>query len=241
MLDRFRWKDRILAKRLVFVPNSADQGLVGEVSVEFTWAAGLALSQIRKSIAMLHLAAKQKGIAPCLEISSKSPDELGVALSAFNLKLERSGKRPMSVECAYQGSKVFERGGPYTDLYDRPSRDAKTDDRLHNSGAIIGFRFLGEDFPALPVTAFYDWLYLSALDENRSLADGLHGYAGFTDIVFNPVKSLNCQARAAALYVAANKAGHMPNILKDRNAYLELMEGLPTTSLSTPVSSTLVL
>ena len=214
-----------MAKRPVFVPKFSDTEFVEAINVEFMWHAGMALPQVRKSIASLHAAAKQKGIAPCLEISSKSPDDLGVALSAFNLKLERPGQRPMSVECAFQGSKVFEQGGPYTDLYDRPSRDAKTDDRLHTSGAIVGFRFLGEEFPTKPVTAFYDWLYLKALDQNRALADELEKYAGFTDIVFNPVKSLNCQAHAAALYVAACRQGHMPKMLHDLQFYLERAAG----------------
>ena len=212
-----------MAKRPVFVPNSAGPGLVEEVSIEFMWHAGIAVPQVRKSIASLHAAARVQGIAPCLEISSKSPDALGVSLSAFNLKLARPGKRPMSVECAFQGSKVFEGGGPFTDLYDRPSRDAKTDDRLHNSGALVGFRFLGEEFPLVPVTAFYDWLYLSALNENPDPAEALRRYAGFTDIVFNPVKSLNCQARSAALYVAACQSGRIAKMLEDRRCYLDLV------------------
>ena len=215
-----------MAKRPVFVPNSAGPGFVEEVGIEFMWHAGLTVSQIRKSIASLHAAAKVKGIAPCLEISSKSPDALGVSLSAFNLKLARPGKRPMSVECAFQGSKVFEGGGPFTDLYDRPSRDAKTDDRLHTSGALVGFRFLGEEFPLLPVTAFYDWLYLSALNENPGPAEELRRYAGFTDIVFNPVKSLNCQARSAALYVAACKSGRLAKMLEARRCYLDAIDAI---------------
>lgn len=96
----------------------------------------------------------KKGISPILEISSKSHDSLGISLSAFNLTLEFEGNQPMSVECAYQGSKVFEKGGPYTDLYYASSREAKTDERLKNSGNIIAFSFFGQEFSSQPTTAF---------------------------------------------------------------------------------------
>ena len=67
-----------------------------------------------KSVDSLHAAAlKLPGISRVLEVSSKSREELGVALSAFNLTFTTlKHNRTFSVECAYQGSKVFERGGP---------------------------------------------------------------------------------------------------------------------------------
>jgi hypothetical protein len=212
-----------LATRPVFVPAPSKSPPVDEINVDFVWPPGLSPSQARKSIAGLHKAAEQKGIAPCLEISSKSPVELGNALSAFNLLVEAPGQPSISVECAFQGSKVFERGGPFADLYERTSREAKKDDRLHTSGRIIAFRFFGEEFPVLPATAFYDWLYLQALSQNPHLAGPLLAYAGFTDIVFNPAKSLNCQARAAALYVAARQMGAAEKLASDRDYYLEII------------------
>jgi hypothetical protein len=209
-----------VATRPVFVPAPSKSPPVNEIDVDFIWHAGLSPSQVRKSIASLHEAAERKGIAPCLEISSKSPAELGNSLSAFKLLVEAPGQPSISVECAFQGSKVFERGGPYTDLYERTSREAKTDDRLHTSGRIVAFRYFGEEFPIVPATAFYDWLYLQALSQNPHLADQLMAYAGFTDIVFNPAKSLNCQARAAALYVAARQLGVVEKMVADRDYYL---------------------
>jgi hypothetical protein len=212
-----------LATRPVFVPAPSKSPPVEAINVDFIWHAGLSPSQAHKSIAALHKAAEQKGIARCLEISSKSPAELGCALSAFNLLVEAPGQPSISVECAFQGSKVFERGGPFTDLYERTSREAKKDDRLHTSGRIIAFRFFDEQFPALPATAFYDWLYIQALSQNPHLASQLMTYGGFTDIVFNPVKSLNCQARAAALYVAARQSGVAERLVSDRDYYLDFI------------------
>jgi hypothetical protein len=54
-----------------------------------------------------------------------------------------------------------------------------------------------------PPTAFYDWLYLRALARlDAATLQQLRERDGFTDIAFNPERSLNCQARSAALYVA---------------------------------------
>jgi hypothetical protein len=116
--------------------------------VEFQWFPGMAKSQAQKSIDSLHDAAcRQLRVPKVLEISSKSRSADGVALSAFNLMI-RTVKygREFSVECAYQSSKVFEHGGPYTDLRNGTSLDAKRDPRLIESGKLTGpdghFKFL---------------------------------------------------------------------------------------------------
>lgn len=162
----------------------------------------MAKSQRQKSIRALHEAARKKlGIEKILEVSSKSDSKLGIALSAFNLGIRTaSGKVP--VECVFQGSKVFERGGPYTDMYEKVPREVKKDPRLRESGALRYFEWNGERWELEPKTAFYDWLYLMALRDNPELAERLLEYEAFTDIEFNPEKSINCQAHSAALYRA---------------------------------------
>ena len=158
-----------MAKRPIFTPNFSQFPYVDAIDIEFKWHPGFAKSQMQKSIASLHKAAeKLKKISPILEISGKSASELGVSLSAFNLSLKTLKEQTMSVECAYQGSKVFENGGPYRDLYSVSSREAKIDDRLRNSGDLIAFNFCGEDFPIEPKTAFYDWLYMTALCQQKT-------------------------------------------------------------------------
>ena len=47
---------------------------------------------------------------------------------------------------------------------------------------------------------FYSWLYFIALNQNEKLKVEILNYEAFTDIEFNPEKSLNCQAYSAALY-----------------------------------------
>ena len=189
-----------MARRPIFIPDSSSPYVV-EKNIEFQWYPGFAKSQAQKSIKSLHQATERSGISPILEISGKSAEPLGVSLSAFNLSINDR----MSVECAYQGSKVFKNGGPYTDLYSRSSREAKTDPRLRNSGELIAFKFCGEDFPIQPQTGFYNWLYIQALGQNQNLAQELENFQGFSDIAFNPKRSINCQARAAAIFVSLSR------------------------------------
>ena len=125
--------------------------------VQFKWLDGRTLEQIRTNISELHgnyLAAYPD--RKVLEISTRDADELGVKLSAFNLMI-REG---VSLESAYQGSKVFEHGGAYTDLIGKPSIYAKNDGRLKESGALIGYSFDGKDFPINPPTSFYNQFYV---------------------------------------------------------------------------------
>ena len=214
-----------MANRPIFTPDFSGFPYVETVDIEFKWYSGFAQSQMQKTIVSLHEAAEKQGIAPVLEISRKSASRLGVSLSAFILTLETPRGQKMSVECAYQGSKVFENGGPYHDLYSVSSRSAKTDERLRNSGKLIAFNFCGEDFPIEPKTAFYDWLYITALcQKKKDMMQQLESFLGFSDIVFNPNRSLNCQARAAALFVSLSKNGLIDEqIFSDKDYYFELM------------------
>lgn len=190
----------------------------------------MSVSQKQKSIAALHDAAQSKlGIGPILEVSSKSTKSLGVDLSAFNLTFRMEGReRSISVECAFQGSKVFQSGGPFTDMFDMAPRDAKRDDRLLNSGQLMGFRFKESDWGLEPQTAFYDWLYINALMRKRNppLADYLEEYSAFTDIEFNPNKSINCQAYSAALFLSLKRRGTLEHAVSSKQAFLETLAPL---------------
>ena len=183
----------------------------------------MAPSQKKKNVVALHEAAKKRGLTPLLEISSKSEREVGRKLSAFSLELD-IGDAQITIESAFQGSKVFERGGPYTDLFLASSRDAKGDSRLRESGNLIGFHYLGRDFPLSPTTAFYDWLYLNALYPHRDWLKRVQKCIGFTDIEFNPERSLNCQARSFATFVALEKRGKLDLAMKSFENFKGLLE-----------------
>jgi len=192
-----------MAKRPIFVSSDEANSLLETKEIEFKWHAGLSVSQKQKSIDSLHNAAhKELKLQNILEISSKSKLSLGTSLSAFNLKLKNKEGIEASVEVFFQGSKTFSLGGPYNDLYFKTSREAKKDPRLLESGDLIAFNYDDEDWPLMPPTVFYDWLYCSALQQNKSQAEALLQFDAFTDIEFNPVKSINCQAASAAIFIS---------------------------------------
>ncbi len=211
-----------MAKRPVFIPICRPDHLVKETEFEFKWNPGFAPVQKKKNIIALHEAARKSGVFPILEVSSKSDETIGQRLSAFSLKIETEiGK--ISIESAFQGSKVFENGGPYTDIYSKSSREAKKDSRIKSSGKLIAFNYMGDQWPLFPKTAFYDWLYLNALAPHTDYLGRLFEFKGFTDIEFNPKKSINCQARTCALLVSLLKLDSFKDALKSKEAFIDIV------------------
>jgi len=214
-----------VATRPIFSPSMSGKLLVWTHHVNFEWFPGMAKVQAQRSIASLHDHAKsQIGVEKVLEISSKSPDALGVALSAFNLMIRTPKGREYSLECAYQSAKVFEGGGPFLDLREMRSIDAKRDPRLLQHGRLTKFTIYGCDWDLQPRTAFYDWLYINALHRHPALAEQVLEYRAFSDIAFNPERSINCQAYAAALYVALHERNLVtPDVLGNKEVYLSVI------------------
>lgn len=193
-------------------------------NVEFQFFSGFSDKQQRRCIDSLHQAYLDGNRGKkVLEISSKSEEELGVALSAFHLLVQTENGKEYSVESLFQASKVFEQGGPYVDLLDVSSKAAKKDERLKNSGAVIGFRLNGEEYKTEPKTYFYDWLYINVLHQHPEFTEKLVEYDAFTDIAFNPQKSINCQAEAAAIYVSLKRQGILEEVLEDRGQFEKIV------------------
>lgn len=214
-----------MAKRPVFISNGREH-LVKEELVDFKWNPGFAPIQKKKNVSALHKAAEKKGFSPLLEISTKSEETLGQRLSAFNLKIE-TDVGEISLEAAYQGSKVFESGGPYTDIYRKDGRSAKKDIRVRTSGELVCFKFFEDEWPLEPKTAFYDWLYITALKPYQEFLKRLFDYKGFTDIEFNPGKSINCQARACALLVSLLKFDLLNEALLSQRDFIDITSSDP--------------
>ena len=198
-----------MAKRMIFTPTAlSEPNLFNEILVDFTWVPGMAISQGQKSVSNLHTSAiRIQGINTILEISTRSLDPLGLAMSAFNLNLLQDGRK-YPVEAVYQSSKVFRDGGPYLDLLSASSLDAKRDLRLKTSGDLIGFSFESQIWPISSAPNFYDYLYIRALLENERRIE-LNKFDAFSDLAFNQItikpkmgKSFNCQARSAAIYIS---------------------------------------
>ena len=172
-------------------------GKVIKSEYEFQWFAGFSMAQKQRSIAALHNAVKSANkAANPLEISTTGTVELGVKLSAFNLKLNG-----YTLENIFQSSRAFSNGGPYRDLLEVSPKEAKRDARLHNSGALVGFNYGGIDFPLEPKTVFYDYIYIDAVKQTLSSEEirQITEYTHFTDIEFNPQRSINTQAKTIAI------------------------------------------
>ncbi|MBQ9719421.1 MAG: hypothetical protein IJV64_01875 [Oscillospiraceae bacterium] len=214
-----------MARRPVFLPSDQPP-YYRAVPVDFTFYSGFADSQKRKSVHSLqHAFLAQYPDERVLEISSASEETLGTSLSAFLLSIELTDGRTCSVESIFQSSKVFERGGPYHDLLNKSSREAKKDPRLKNSGRLIAFNALGQSFPLTPTNYFYNWLYINVVHCHSELADALMAYSAFTDIAFNPLRSVNCQACAAATYVALRRGGLLKKALTGSKEFLRIVYG----------------
>lgn len=238
-----------MAKRPVFIPELRD-GTIRQELVTFEWFPGFSVTQKQRCIRSLHdAAARTFGWEPnyILEVSTKSRQRLGANLSAFNLTLPRpewyaelAPDSPcyLSLESIYQGSKVFADGrGPYLDLYQSSPRDARRfmSDHGLRLEAPVSFRYGQEEWPAEPgKTIFYDYIYLKALQhaETTEVVDlsRLAEASAFTDIEFNPEKSLNCQARSCALYVVLIQQSRSADALADLDSFIEIMNLLACES-----------
>lgn len=190
--------------------------------IEFVYSPGFALVQKQKNIEALHKAFREKYDKQIIEISSKSPVFLGTQLSAFNLPFDLNGVET-SLESVFQGSKIFENGGPYHDIYKKGPIEAKKDPRIRESGEIIAFSLNGKMFPNEPRDFFYNWIYSTALYSHQDLIRQLSEYEAFTDIEFNPKKSLNCQARTVSILRGLMKGNMLDIAMESPESYLDIV------------------
>jgi hypothetical protein len=102
---------------------------------------------------------------------------------------------------------------------------------LKSSGELNRFHFQGEAWGLEPKPAFYDWLYVNALSQHPELAAEVTRYAAFSDIEFNPKKSITCQARSVALYVSLRNRDLLLEALSSKAAFVGLLNGSSTGQL----------
>ena len=147
-----------------------------------------------------------------LEISSRSNEPFGRALSAMRLRAAgEDGDRAPVVETVYQAAKCYGDGGPD----DRPAAngfDAKRRDReRRKEGALRGFQHDGTHWPAASGSAFYDRLWIQAAVA-AGAARELARYDAYTDQFHRPGISVACQARAAAMLVGLDRSRRIDRI-----------------------------
>ncbi len=211
-----------MATRPIFIPRSGHGPLIEELPIEISWNGGFSVSQKQKNISALHAKAADLGVSPILEISTKSPLEVGRRLSAFNLKIDVDGAKK-SLESVYQSSKVFSGSGQHEFLMDIDPFKSKKEIRRLGRGAIIAFRFLGREFPTEPVNAFYDWLYIRAIAPHEVWIKRNLNFAAYSDIEFTPSRSVNCQGRAVAEFHALSMRGDAIDCARDFDKFRNLL------------------
>ena len=114
-----------MANRPFFIPSTNKEDLVETQTLEFKWFSGFAKTQKQKSVQSFHEnISKEFKFNRILEISTKSESNLGIKLSAFNLKIKFK-KKEYFLESLFQGSKIFSDQGPNEDIYEKSSIDAK--------------------------------------------------------------------------------------------------------------------
>lgn len=173
---------------------------------EIKWKSGFGKKSRIENINMLHSKiASTFNVSPdrILEVSTNSENTLGRKLSSFNLELEVNGNK-YKVESAYQSSKKFETLlgiKSFSEYIKEKPGIIKSKIRGMDPKTLIGFNFLGVSYNLNPKYMFYDWLYVRAIHQQPNMFNKLFDYDYFTDIEFNPEKSINCQARSVVLYI----------------------------------------
>ena len=67
------------------------------------------------------------------------------------------------------------------------------------------------------------FIYISALIKNFGYDLNISEYQWFTDIEFNPEKSINCQARTCALLVSLLKLNALDAAMKSQNDFINMI------------------
>ena len=204
-----------MAKKIVFI---ALEDSFHEEIVDYEFFPGFAPIQKKKNVKSLEDAihTKHPGYR-VLEVSTKSNNELGVALSAFNLKLDG-----LSIESIFQSSKVFLDGIQFDFLIDYQPREAKKYIKEHAKVPLKCFRYKGQEYPLSPASAFYDYIYIKALLQNTTLSNQLINYDAFTDVEFNFNKSINCQARTCSIFSHLMKSGKLNEFISSFDKFITL-------------------
>ena len=204
-----------MATRLMFIPDS--KCIYRDVEVDFKWVAGISISQRVKCALSLHDCIKSKYNLRPLEISRASASELGRSLSAFNLKYDG-----YTFENVFQSSKVFEGNIQNVDILNVNPREAKRAADAMNL-ALIGFRYKGMDFPLVPRSLFYDYLYIDCVLKSSIDLSELDNYDCFTDCGFDQKKKFNCQARSIAILQSLRHLNLVEEAMKSPESFKNIV------------------
>ena len=158
-----------------------------------------------------------------LEVSSRSDSPLGRHCSAMNLDIV-DGQSNYKLECVYQGSKVFEYGGPYVALYNENPFDVKRDRRIYSSGKLTAFYYKRNYWDKNELDYFYDWLYIGAIYSQNTIMSQLCDYGAFTDQFFNSKRSMSTQAKSCAVLVSLIMLGRLDEAMSSKKDFIRVIK-----------------
>lgn len=198
---------------------------VNKEDIEIKWASGFSYSQKQKNIVTLHEAISERfnvSTNEILEVSTKSLLEIGKMLSSINLEFEIEGKKYF-FESVYQSCKVFQDGLLGTihhpEWIELESFEAKKASQAINL-PLVEFKFKDMTFPLEPKTMFFDWLYISCINQ-LNIKFLIDPYYYFTDIEFNPIKMISTQAQALCKYKNLVEQNLIEEFLKNPKKFYE--------------------
>jgi len=195
-----------------------------EKEYKFDFFGGFALSQKQKTIDAFHKEISKDGILDILEISRKSKNQLGNALSAFNLMITLDNNK-YPLESVYQSSKVFNNNIQFIEVLNLSPLEAKRTikERVEKDNLILtAFKCLGMDFPLFPKTLFYDYIYVVALIQNPNISKEIVNYYCYTDVEFNHKKQFASQARACAIFKYLYDNDILKETIEDINKFIQI-------------------
>ena len=181
-----------------------------EQPVTFTWIKGSKRQNIRAVHDAVHTTDPDVSI---LEVSSASVQPEGEAVSSLRLLLRLdSVAQDVPISTVFEAAKVFEHGGPFTDLLTCEPPKVHKDTRLRTSGELLRYSLEGNEYPTEPyMDSFFEWLYCRALKQFPEKAEPLSRYNAFSDIAAaaDSKKYYGDSSRAAAIYVGLAAAGKL--------------------------------
>ncbi|WP_300920106.1 DUF6977 family protein [uncultured Dubosiella sp.] len=155
-----------------------------------------------------------------LDIRADGPyslDMLGICVPSL--------KKEFSITNIMAAAAVYEKGGPYVDLYGTAPEKAREDERLKTSGALLSYQFEKQTYPSQPDDLFLIWLVFLALQENRMLSQKVCGYENFSCAFDERI------AKAYCLYASLCVNG----LIRKIHTFSELEAALYTVPVSVSV------
>lgn len=208
-----------MAKRIYFIAKPSYRGLIVEKNIQYEHFRGESQKQKNRSIHAMHHAIKaMESGGKILDVSKNSNEPLGRELSSVNLIYEgKSGAYP--VMNIFQSAKIFDGGGPFTDLLLENPRVSSKDKRLKDSGRLLGFHFEGEPYSLTPRHYFFDWIYVNALYQKKKLHEVVTAYDMITDVDYNMNSMFASSARACAYFISLYHADLLEEALETRESF----------------------